>query len=466
MIEDQENREIEHNRLFWDIKWIWRFENWEFKFDDWVRKDGIATINGKQYKKYEDNMNELWYSTWQDKWEFWWDGDSYSYLFLWKFENWKREGEWTIYFTNGDVYQWFFKDWKVNWRWIYTWSNWNRYEWNWVDGKSMGTWKYETKDYSLVWEFDQVNKKITAGVQTFKDWWVVLQWDFLGEEYPFDKWNVFLNGNNYIVERDDKWLKITSGPKENIGKYIDEDSWTIVSWDQLSWVVITSDSGESSNNVVWAKVNGTPQRKPEQAVNNGRNVPSNRPQAPEVKDKEWVLRYGLRSHPVILSRARRKALGIWANQELYIKDGKRDTFYYKTRTENDFDIFCAVSLNTPFIKTQYTWYKTWEKSNMFSSGVKHLNCCDEWVSKLNTLAPQDMKVFKFQNTNGLWELYYFTYKNKVYNLELGDLSGDVTGSFASILNSIDFAQKYLRAKTHGRENSRLTISNNSIVYKR
>jgi hypothetical protein len=164
------------NGASWVIEWVWKFENWEFKFGDSVEQWDdeswhYAIIWWEKYYESNDSMNGLWY-----------------------FSGVTADNQWYFYIWN-------IKDGKCWWLWTMTWTSWEKYVWNWENNRRSWDWTLTFSNWNeYIWEFN--DGSATKWLLTLKsqDWAIM----------------------SFNVERDDSWLRITSG--DNEGKYIDPKS--------------------------------------------------------------------------------------------------------------------------------------------------------------------------------------------------------------------------------------------------
>lgn len=228
------------------VEWLWYFKDGNFTFFSGKSPSSIR-LEWKKYYKYNKTMSGKCYSVWKYD-------DGGWYLYIWRVNNGWREWQWRFYQSNWYKYEWNFKDMAENWEWIATWPNWETYDcrgiWNWFKGGVPYKWTYTNPNWKITnfkWTFDgrspkrwtttlKDNRKYTWA---FKGWeitwrwkmtydnWLVLDWNF--NDWQLIKWTVAISWKKYNVEKDDKWLKITS-PWENNGKYIVEVTWKIADW--------------------------------------------------------------------------------------------------------------------------------------------------------------------------------------------------------------------------------------------
>ena len=110
---------------------------------------------------------------------------------------------WTIIYKEGETYEWEFVNGAFEWRWVFNWNHWLRYEWEYKGDKKEWQWVCVYEDWSIYsWEWENNNLKVWTCKIKYNDWEV-----------------------EYDVERDNKWLRITT-EWDDKGKYLED--WFVV----------------------------------------------------------------------------------------------------------------------------------------------------------------------------------------------------------------------------------------------
>lgn len=201
---------IDDNNAQFD--WIWVFNNGNFEFEKHIaNQNGVISIWNDSFEKLEyikdegwqrlskENFSWKWYMigkykfmNWKEEWRDVW------YISVWNYKDWLMDWEWKRFFETGSKYEWNWKEGRENWQWKYTYANWDIYEWGFKDGKFEWEWKFIFKS------------------------WITITWKF--ENNNFVSWKLKHGDVAYDIEKDDKWLKITSEWSNN-WQYITFNDW-------------------------------------------------------------------------------------------------------------------------------------------------------------------------------------------------------------------------------------------------
>ena len=201
---------IDDNNAQFD--WIWVFNNGNFEFEKNISdQNGVISIWNDSFEKLEyikdegwqrlskENFSWKWYMmgkykfmNWKEEWRDVW------YISIWNYKEWLMDWEWKRFFETGSKYEWNWKEGRENWQWTYTYANWDIYEWGFKDGK-------------FEWEWNFIFKS-----------WITITWKF--ENNNFVSWKLKHGDVAYDIEKDDKWLKITSEWSNN-WQYITFNDW-------------------------------------------------------------------------------------------------------------------------------------------------------------------------------------------------------------------------------------------------